>query len=81
VFAVAYAYIATEKLHRLVGALGDAVLTLLLAVTNLAVNADTSSSEYGRMRAHSEAQTAFEAADKALTSGDLATYQKKTQEA
>jgi uncharacterized membrane protein (UPF0182 family) len=29
----------------------------------------------------SEAQTAFEAADKALTSGDLATYQKKLQEA
>jgi hypothetical protein len=51
VFVVAYAYIATEKLHRLVGALGDAVLTLLLAVTNLAVNADTSSSEYGPMRA------------------------------
>jgi uncharacterized protein len=29
----------------------------------------------------SEAQAAFQAADKALTSGDLATYQKKLQEA
>jgi uncharacterized membrane protein (UPF0182 family) len=29
----------------------------------------------------SEAAAAFEAADKALTSGDLATYQKKIQEA
>ena len=32
-------------------------------------------------RALNEASAAFEAADKALTAGDLATYQKKTQEA
>jgi hypothetical protein len=32
-------------------------------------------------RALSEASAAFEAADKALTAGDLGTYQKKTQEA
>ena len=32
-------------------------------------------------RALNEASAAFKAADKALTAGDLATYQKKTEEA